>query len=189
MYQNMSTLTELRQKQQLLQQQVQQLELEMEGFSVSTRQYLNTEFALVLLNLKNQFYKFIFNAFQDLVRKEVTECLERCPIEIRGPRAPIRPDDVQPDDSDALKLLPPPLVPQVVSSATPQAQPESSVLDDFAPASQAEALPTVSDFDLFALEQDSGACEDSGPMSLTVQGRVIPCIPCEATTTTTAPPS
>ena len=46
MYQNMSTLTELRQKQQLLQQQVQQLELEMEGFSVSTRQYLNTEFAL-----------------------------------------------------------------------------------------------------------------------------------------------
>ena len=46
MYQNMSTLTELRQKQQLLQQQVQQLELEMEGFSVSSRQYLNTEFAL-----------------------------------------------------------------------------------------------------------------------------------------------
>lgn len=40
MYQNMSILTELRAKQQTLQQQAQQLQLDMESFSVRTRHFL-----------------------------------------------------------------------------------------------------------------------------------------------------
>jgi len=113
MYQNMSTLSELKHKQQLIQQQIHDLKTEMDSF---------------------------------------------------------KPDEEQPDESDALKLLPPPLLPQKMSA--------ESVVNE-AQVSAEESL------DLFtpkeAKEEENCSTDDDpfGPLSLTVQGRVIPCIPCD----------
>nr|CAG4634686.1 EOG090X03G5 [Alona affinis] len=131
MYQNMSTLSELKHKQQLIQQQISDLKCEMDVFN------------------------FSWWKKQESIEKEVADGLERFPIQIRGKRAPIKPDEEQPDESDALKLLPPPLLPHKVGDQQP---------------------PPV------ALPNGDEACADDPFASLsllTVQGRVIPCIPCD----------
>ena len=108
--------------------------------------------------------------------REVAESLKKFPIQIRGRRAPIKPDEEQPDESDALKLLPPPLMPQKFADASQSVAAEQAfsieVLDK---------APT-DDLDLFAIQKSTPVEEEataSGPLSLTVQGRIIPCIPCE----------
>ena len=140
--------------------------------------------------------------------KEVAECLQQFPVQIRGKRAPIKPDEVQPNESDTLKLLPPPLLPHKISSESPLpplVDSISSNLEHLAP-DVAAAAPvghrlannlldgSIQELDLFALNELSISCSSSGEpsnlmestdddpfssLSLTVQGRIIPCIPCE----------
>nr|CAG4639888.1 EOG090X03G5 [Daphnia pulex] len=182
MYQNMSTLSELKHKQTNLQQQILELKSDME----------------------------IFN---ECVGKEVVECLQQFPVQIRGKRAPIKPDEVQPNESDTLKLLPPPLLPHKISAESalpPLVDSISSNLEHLVP-DVAAAAPvgrrvvaatdnlldgSIQELDLLALNELSISCSSSGEpntllletttdddpfssLSLTVQGRIIPCIPCE----------
>ena len=96
--------------------------------------------------------------------------LERFPIQIRGKKATIKPDEEQPDESDALKLLPPPLLPQKMSAEAVVSEAQGTTeesLDLFTPKEAKEEENYSTDDDPF------------GPLSLTVQGRVIPCIPCD----------
>nr|CAG4646132.1 EOG090X03G5 [Macrothrix elegans] len=168
MYQNMSTLSELKHKQQHLQQQIQELKKEMDTFNLA-------------------------------ITTEVAESLRQFPIEIRGKRAPIRPDDEQPHETDALKLLPPPLLPQKISEPAVPPSSISTNLDPFEPDSSSNPMQdvpsalfsegTMKELDLFASSESAGSqlmdheCNDDegalNSLSLTVQGRVIPCIPCE----------
>merc|ERR1740128_362848 len=174
MYQNMSTLSELRQNQQLLQQEMHQLKSEMTSFNES-------------------------------MLKEGTDCLEQFPIQIRGKRAPVQPDDEQPDESNALKLLPPPLLPQKMIGALPtEPITEPISLDNLEPPIQESeegeeqveqevectaecqnpapvSLDTQQLSSFTADEQETSSIEgDLLSTSLKVQGRVIPCIPCDA---------
>nr|CAH0101346.1 unnamed protein product [Daphnia galeata] len=181
MYQNMSTLSELRHKQINLQQQILELKSDME----------------------------IFN---ECVGKEVIECLQQFPVQIRGKRAPIKPDEVQPNESDTLKLLPPPLLPHKISPDSPLPPLVDSISSNLEHlASDVAAAPapvghtrvatnnlldgSIQELDLFALNELSISCSSSerepnnlmentdddpfSSLSLTVQGRIIPCIPCE----------
>nr|CAG4641561.1 EOG090X03G5 [Eurycercus lamellatus] len=142
MYQNMSTLSELKHKEQQIQQQMEELKSDMKNFNES-------------------------------MNREVVEGLEQFPIQIRGRKAPVKPDEEQPDESDALKLLPPPLLPQKIND---------SPLDiNHAEQSRQQQQPPL---DLFTTNEASTVenVDDSGSfgaLSLTVQGRVIPCIPCD----------
>ena len=140
MYQNMSTLSELKHKQQLIQQQITDLKGEMDSFNES-------------------------------MCKEVADGVERYPIQIRGRRAPIKPDEEQPDESDALKLLPPPLLPHKIVEEPQPPPPQADGLGQFAIK---EASPE---------ERDKASPEPAedpfASLSLTVQGRIIPCIPCD----------
>nr|CAG4643095.1 EOG090X03G5 [Ilyocryptus agilis] len=148
MYQNMSTLSELKHKQSIIQQQVMELKGEMDSFNES------------------------------LVR-EVAESLEKFPIQIRNKRAPIRPDEVQPDECDTLKLLPPPLLPQKIADPPPLREQNASI------PLETQLDNALEQLDLFALGETASAGNDVveddpfGSLSLTVQGRVIPCIPCD----------
>ena len=105
--------------------------------------------------------------------REVAESLKQFPIQIRGRRAPIKPDEEQPDESDAMKLLPPPLMPQKFADVSePIAVEDSSSISD---------QVSVDNLDTFAVQDPIPVVEEivSDPLSLTVAGRVIPCIPCE----------
>lgn len=184
MYQNMSTLSELRHKQINLQQQILELKNDMESFN-------------------------------ECMSKEVVECLQMFPVQIRGKRAPIKPDEVQPEESDTLKLLPPPLLPHKINSESPLPPLVESIspnLEHLVPVSAALVAPvgqpsshkharvadnqqdgSIQELDLFALNELSINCSSSGEpnnlenadddpfnsLSLTVQGRIIPCIPCD----------
>ncbi|KAK4010317.1 hypothetical protein OUZ56_019461 [Daphnia magna] len=184
MYQNMSTLSELRHKQINLQQQILELKNDMESFN-------------------------------ECMSKEVVECLQMFPVQIRGKRAPIKPDEVQPEESDTLKLLPPPLLPHKINSESPLPPLVESIspnLEHLVPVSAAVVAPvgqpsshkharvadnqqdgSIQELDLFALNELSINCSSSGEpnnlenadddpfnsLSLTVQGRIIPCIPCD----------
>jgi len=105
--------------------------------------------------------------------REVAESLKQFPIQIRGRRAPIKPDEEQPDEIDTLKLLPPPLMPQKCADASQSVAAEDSL-------SILGQVP-AEDLDTFAIQEPIPVLEEiaSDPLSLTVQGRVIPCIPCE----------
>lgn len=147
--------------------------------------------------------------------KEVTQGLEQFPIQIRGKRAPIKPDEVQPDENDTLKLLPPPLLPFKVSESPLPPIVDSAVanLDHLMPTTsigQASQVPksrqtvnlldgSIQELDLFALNElsinpsiaEQNEVEEDDPfssLSLTVQGRIIPCIPCENKSPTGQPP-
>lgn len=153
------------------------------------------------------------------MQSEVADSLQRFPIVIRTRRAPVRPDQEQPDESAALKLLPPPLQPQKMSPA-PQpffgdplleqvsqtGQVPSQSLTDFedfdvpqdantaAAASGSGSDYSTQQFDLYAAgdtiaTQTAAAVDDllsTDILSLTVQGRVIPCIPCESVSPSSA---
>lgn len=69
-----------------------------------------------LARFDNPLAHFVFLR-QLSVTAEVAESLKQYPIEIRGRRAPIKPDEEQPHESDAMKLLPPPLLPQKLSES------------------------------------------------------------------------
>nr|CAG4649195.1 EOG090X03G5 [Scapholeberis mucronata] len=181
MYQNMSTLSELKQKQISLQEQILELKSNMETFN-------------------------------EYITKEVADGLEKYPIQIRVKRAPINPDEVQPDENDTLKLLPPPLLPVKISDSPlpPSIEPDTSNLDDDETASAVEQASQatnsnllddpIKELDLFALSELSIEpavnvaidVEEDDPfssLSLTVQGRIIPCIPCENKSPTGQPPA
>ena len=53
------------------------------------------------------------------MRGVVEETVRCFPVEVRGRRAPVRPDDERPEDSETLALLPPPLLPQIAGPAHP----------------------------------------------------------------------
>jgi hypothetical protein len=148
---------------------------------------------------------------QECVGKEVIECLQQFPVQIRGKRAPIKPDEVQPNESDTLKLLPPPLLPHKISPDSPLPPLVDSISSNLEHlASDVAAAPapvghtrvannlldgSIQELDLFALNELSISCSSSerepnnlmentdddpfSSLSLTVQGRIIPCIPCE----------
>lgn len=139
-----------------------------------------------------------FYHLQESILKEVTDCLEQFPIQIRGKRAPVQLDDEQPDESNTLKLLPPPLLPQKVTAPAPSdhiAEPPS--VDNAEPTIQQsdervsgdESLNEASvSQDVTSQELNSYTVEEQGASdvdddllstSLKVQGRVIPCIPCD----------
>lgn len=120
--------------------------------------------------------------------KEVSESLERFPIQIRGKRAPVKPDEDQPDESDTLKLLPPPLlpVPAVKEPEKPAPDPPAPdhPLDHFGMGDEASAAVVTEDEEKKKRKTTPPALvlSDEDPfasLSLTVQGRVIPCIPCD----------
>nr|CAG4650840.1 EOG090X03G5 [Simocephalus serrulatus] len=171
MYQNMSTLSELKHKQIHLQQQILELKNDMETFN-------------------------------EFMTKEVTQGLEQFPIQIRGKRAPIKPDEVQPDENDTLKLLPPPLLPFKISES-----PLPPIVDSVVENLEEHLMPTTSigqssqapksrqtvnlldgsiqELDLFALNElsinssvtEQNDVEEDDPfssLSLTVQGRERP---------------
>lgn len=142
--------------------------------------------------------------------------LEKFPIYIRAKRAPVKPDEVQPDESDTLKLLPPPLLPVRVSeSPVPSLVESESALSDDNEAGctavsiepQAQSTSTnllddsIKELNMFALNElsknpsavsdhnDVEADDPFSSLSLTVQGRIIPCIPCENKSPTGQPPA
>jgi hypothetical protein len=207
MYQNMSTLSELKHKQTNLQQQILELKSDMEIFNVKCPSYFCCHHFLRWLSF------LLFFVIQECVGKEVVECLQQFPVQIRGKRAPIKPDEVQPNESDTLKLLPPPLLPHKISAESalpPLVDSISSNLEHLVP-DVAAAAPvgrrvvvatdnlldgSIQELDLLALNELSISCSSSGEpntllletttdddpfssLSLTVQGRIIPCIPCE----------
>lgn len=131
--------------------------------------------------------------------KEVTDCVEQFPIQIRGKRAPVQPDDEQPDESNTLKLLPPPLLPQKVMVPSPSDHiveplpaddPHVASQQSNENASEGECLIEASaiqdaraqELNSYTVEEHetSDVGDDLLSMSLKVQGRVIPCIPCDA---------
>lgn len=111
---------------------------------------------------------------------------------IRGKRAPIKPDEERPDEINAMKLLPPPLLPMKVNPAEPGKETVApverasneitvghatqSLLDD--PLDSLESF-TSGDNSASASDVDNQRTRQLESLSLTVQGRVIPCIPCE----------
>lgn len=168
---------------------------------------------ILLLSLLLRWLSFLLLfLIQECVGKEVVECLQQFPVQIRCKRAPIKPDEVQPNESDTLKLLPPPLLPHKISAESalpPLVDSISSNLEHLVP-DVAAAAPvgrrvvvatdnlldgSIQELDLLALNELSISCSSSGEsntlllettdddpfssLSLTVQGRIIPCIPCE----------
>lgn len=151
--------------------------------------------------------------------KEVKESLIQFPIQIRGKRAPIKPDEVQPDENATLKLLPPPLLPlkvnesplpslvDSVSANLDQILSATAVGEPSQPSSTPNSRQTpnplagsIQELDLFTLSElkinsdssEQNATENNDPfssLSLTVQGRIIPCIPCENKSPTGQPPN
>jgi hypothetical protein len=205
MYQNMSTLSELKHKQTNLQQQILELKSDMEIFNVKCPSYFCCHHFLRWLSF------LLFFVIQECVGKEVVECLQQFPVQIRCKRAPIKPDEVQPNESDTLKLLPPPLLPHKISPDSPLPPLVDSISSNLEHlASDVAAAPapvghtrvannlldgSIQELDLFALNELSISCSSSerepnnlmentdddpfSSLSLTVQGRIIPCIPCE----------
>ena len=141
--------------------------------------------------------------------KEVSNTLLQFPIQIRARRAPVKPDEVQPEETNTLKLLPPPLMPHKVSDSPipPLVDTLSTTVEPVAsedsvnqPAQNSNLLDgSIQGLDLFALsdlsitpvgERSNVENDDPfGSLSLTVQGRVIPCIPCENKSPTGQPPN
>ena len=151
---------------------------------------------MVLMNSLTFDYLF----WQECMTREVVESLEQFPVHIRSKRAPIKPDEVQPDESDTLKLLPPPLLPNKISESPlpPLVDSISSSLEHLVSAPMGHTpQPRISnllddsiqELDMFTLNEmsisstgDHNSAEGDDPfssLSLTVQGRIIPCIPCE----------
>lgn len=129
---------------------------------------------------------------QQSLKQDVADCVARFPVVIRGKRAPVKPDEEQPDEVNAMKLLPPPLLPMKMNTGDAAKEPVApveragnqitvghatqSLLDD--PLDSLESF-TSNDNAALNAEPDSQRIEQLESLSLTVQGRVIPCIPCE----------
>lgn len=143
--------------------------------------------------------------------REVVESLQQYPVQIRSKRAPIKPDEVQPDESDTLKLLPPPLLPHKISesplpplvdsissnlehlvSAAPMGQPQPRISNLLDGSIQELDMFTLNEMSISSATGDHNNAEADDPfssLSLTVQGRIIPCIPCENKSPTGQPPN
>ena len=103
-------------------------------------------------------------------------------------KIPVKPDEEQPNESDAVKLLPPPLLPQKLNEfSQPEATVEhtesvssSSVENVELLCSGEQVLGLAHEFDSFTVSEATDAvADDLLSLSLKVQGRVIPCIPCD----------